>query len=188
MPKDYKGYNSKPKKTRRRKAESKKPLLWFSVVAIVILAAFVAYWYLPHDLHFSHKKSNVTPVIAAPKKSAEQTAAIQKPAINFEFYNILTKQTVTVPNPTLTTAPSPAATTNYIVQVASLKNAKVADSMRAKLALDGFNVQVRAVVNSSGNTWYRIQIGPFNNYNDASDTLNNLRKHHSDGMIKTIKP
>lgn len=189
MSKDYKGYNSKPKKSRRKRGSqqgSKKPLLWFTVIAVVVLVAFVGYWYLQNDYHPHSKKSKPTPA-AKPVAKAQPTAPPKKPSIKFEFYNILTKQTVSVPNPLPAAAPqTPQSTARYIVQVASLKDSNVADSFKAKLALDGFNVHVKPIVNSSGNTWYRVQIGPYNNYDDASDVLNTLRKDNFDGLVKKI--
>lgn len=182
MSKDYKGYNSKPKKA-RRKTNSKKPLLWFAVFAIVVLAAFAGYWYLKHDYH-PHKE--VLPAKKSVPVKAPAKMPPKKPSVNFEFYNILTKQTVSVPNPVVATPKAAQSTATYIVQVASLKDANVADSFKAKLALDGFNVQVKPIVNSSGNKWYRVQIGPYNTFDDAYDVLNNLRKNHFDGMVKKV--
>lgn len=185
MPKDYKAYNSRSKKS-GKKRHSRKPLLWFSVFAVLVLVIFVGYWYIQHDKKFKFNKPTIKPTVKPVVNNKPQQPAT--PKIKFEFYNILTKQTVAVPNPDVTpSTTTPANTAQYIVQVASLKNAKVADSFRAKLALNGFAGQVKPVVNKSGNTWYRVQIGPFNNYDDASDTLNNLRKAHFDGMIKNIK-
>ncbi len=96
------------------------------------------------------------------------------PPPDFDFYNLLPDQEVVVPeeelNPpaaahqpaTPPSKPASAPGRKYMLQVSSVRSAKEADAMKAKLAFLGLQAQVsRARI--KGVTWYRVRLGPFSN-------------------------
>lgn len=118
-------------------------------------------------------------------KNGDKPAA-DKP-VTFEFYTMLPKQAVVAPvsgnkttvatpppapiptatgNGTTTTA-KPAASTpatnagRYLLQAGSFRTRAEADQRRAQLLLSGQSVNVQDVKIASGETWYRVMVGPF---------------------------
>jgi cell division protein FtsN len=196
MAKDYKAYSSK-KKARKKVAgkstrgssktsqasKSKRVGLWLVVAVLLVLFGFVLYWLSQHH----DSKQKMKPVAVKKVVLVQPVQKLVLPKIKFEFYNMLTNAGAAPAQPDTVNVPqAKVAIANYIVQVASLKNPKDADSIKAKLVLDGFNVNITQTKNSSGTTWFRVQIGPFNNFDDAYDTQNRLRKNHFDGLIKKV--
>lgn len=110
--------------------------------------------------------------------------ASDKP-VTFEFYTMLPKQevvapvsgnktTVATPPPapiptanSATTTTKPAASTpaanagRYLLQAGSFRTRAEADQRRAQLLLSGQSVNVQDVKIASGETWYRVMVGPF---------------------------
>lgn len=56
--------------------------------------------------------------------------------------------------------PTQSAQPSYFVQVGSFRQMKDADGVKAKLILLGFDVTVKSVEHS-GQTWYRVLVGPY---------------------------
>jgi cell division protein FtsN len=190
MAKDYKAYSSKKPKKNKRKTSNKRGLLWLVVIVMVIIFIGGLYWLTKNRKpgEQSNALLNKVKTVIVNKPAATPTTPPEQ-KIKFDFYNILPKEQVNVNNTSNTSAPAKLQKVNtatYIVQIASLKNFSDADTLKAKLALNGFTAQVKAVVNSSGNTWYRVQIGPYSNFDDAFDAQNNLRKARFDGLIKKM--
>lgn len=111
--------------------------------------------------------------------------ASDKP-VTFEFYTMLPKQEVVAPvsgnkttvatpppapiptaNNTATTTTKPVASTpaanagRYLLQAGSFRTRAEADQRRAQLLLSGQSVNVQDVKIASGETWYRVMVGPF---------------------------
>ena len=65
---------------------------------------------------------------------------------------------------------------NLVIQVASLKDVEIADTMVAKLVKKGYSAY-RSVGKVPGKgTWYRVRIGPYTNENKVADVLERLKK------------
>lgn len=115
-------------------------------------------------------------------KNGEKPAS-DKP-VTFEFYTMLPKQEVVAPvsgNKTTVATPPPApiptanSTANakpvaatpaanagrYLLQAGSFRTRAEADQRRAQLLLSGQSVNVQDVKIASGETWYRVMVGPF---------------------------
>lgn len=112
-----------------------------------------------------------TPVSSAAKPAPEQQQrSVQEPS--FDFYNLLPDQEVVVPEEELSRSePRPPAEPSrapgsaqakrrYMLQVSSMRSAREADALKAKLAFLGMQAQVsRAQI--KGVTWYRVRLGPY---------------------------
>lgn len=122
------------------------------------------------------------PASQAPKKAKPiQKAELPKP--KFEFYTLLTKENQSTSSvktsaqvkearpSSVKSATSPVAkveeahaplkpTSKYLIQVASFRNMKDAERLKASLTLKGFDVSINE--NDQGsNHWYRVVIGPY---------------------------
>jgi cell division protein FtsN len=69
-------------------------------------------------------------------------------------------------------AASPGAS-GYLLQVGAFPNAADAETLKAKLALQGFVANVQSV-NISGQTYHRVRLGPFHSATDLESTKQRL--------------
>ncbi|MBL0731322.1 MAG: SPOR domain-containing protein [Desulfosarcina sp.] len=72
---------------------------------------------------------------------------------------------------------------NYTIQVASLKDSKIADKLVANLKKRGYPAyKLKAVVPDKG-TWFRIRIGSYKDKADARTIINRLKKDKFNVML-----
>ncbi|MGA0588515.1 SPOR domain-containing protein [Dyella sp. KRB-257] len=69
--------------------------------------------------------------------------------------------------------PTPAAGSGYLLQVGAFPNAADAESLKARLALQGFVANVQAV-NVGGQTYHRVRLGPFRSATELESTKQRL--------------
>ncbi|HEX7813786.1 SPOR domain-containing protein [Dyella sp.] len=108
---------------------------------------------------------------AAAAAQQQQAAAQQKPPANAP--NAVTENITAAP----ATPAQPAASGTgggYLLQVAALPSASEAESLKAKLALQGFVANV-ATVNVNGQTYNRVRLGPFKSATELEATQQRLR-------------
>lgn len=109
------------------------------------------------------------------------------PDRDYDFYTILPEMETVIPDETVSeraeqTAPSqiePGAV--YMLQAGSFRDAADADALKARLALQGFVADILTVT-INGETWHRVRIGPFDNY----DALEQARQRLESMDIETI--
>ncbi|MBF0220041.1 MAG: SPOR domain-containing protein [Gammaproteobacteria bacterium] len=98
---------------------------------------------------------------AAPVAAAA-TTAIEKKGIDFDFYHILPESEVIIPEEELRVPIGPGRQrSNYTLQVGAFRNPGDADSLVAELFLLGLEPRVESALNTKGETWHRVRIGPF---------------------------
>jgi cell division protein FtsN len=69
--------------------------------------------------------------------------------------------------------PQPAAGSGYLLQVGAFPNAADAETLKAKLALQGFVANVQSV-NIGGQTYNRVRLGPFRSATELESTKQRL--------------
>ncbi|MFT7564254.1 MAG: cell division protein FtsN [Bacteroidia bacterium] len=106
----------------------------------------------------------------------------------FDFFTVLPEMEVVVPDQELSRNAQPDndqsitdGDGSYILQIASFKNSKDAEQMKARLALLG-NVANIQVVTINGATWHRVRIGPIN----GARRTDELRRKLQDSGIETL--
>jgi cell division protein FtsN len=81
-------------------------------------------------------------------------------------------QNVTAAPPSAVAAPTPAAS-GYLLQVGAFPSASDAETLKAKLALQGFVANVQSV-NVGGQTYHRVRLGPFHSATDLESVKQRL--------------
>lgn len=101
-------------------------------------------------------------------ESAPRAVEVPPPQPRFDFYNMLPKMEVVVPDDELDQEPAPASRpgapakpATYLVQVGSFRRAADADRLKAQLALLGIEAQVATARISAQDTRYRVRSGPY---------------------------
>ena len=114
-------------------------------------------------------------------------AAPDEPANTYDFYSMLPKFEVVVPEkekdvrPDIRGVPETRRGT-YVLQAGSYKNFADADRVRAKLALQGIESKVQKV-SVDNDTWHRIRIGPISKLDELNRLRTNLRKADVDVLV-----
>lgn len=123
------------------------------------------------------KDSNAV-VAAEDKKSVEALPDTLPPNPTFDFYTILPKQTVSVPEQ----VSSVTATKQFMIQVASYQSNEQAKEMLARLKEMG----IAAVIDQVG-AWYRVDIGPVESVRKADVIRHELQAKGVNGsMIRQV--
>lgn len=108
----------------------------------------------------------------AAAQAQQQQAAAQKPAATNAPAAV--SETITAAPATATTpAPAVAGGSGYLLQVGAFPSAADAESLKAKLALQGFVANV-ASVNVNGQSYNRVRLGPFRSATELEATKQRL--------------
>lgn len=113
----------------------------------------------------------------------------------FDFYTILPEQEAFVPNineplstdlsstkaPKNEQAPSPKAT--FFLQTGSFREYSEAHKLKGELVLAGLNVKIQTVTLNNGETWHRVQVGPFQSERALAKAQNTLARINIDSMV-----
>lgn len=99
---------------------------------------------------------------AAAQQQATQAAANAPDAVS---QNITAAPAAAVPQPT--------GSSGYLLQVGAFPNAADAETLKAKLALQGFMANVQSV-NIGGQTYNRVRLGPFRSATELESTKQRL--------------
>lgn len=97
----------------------------------------------------------------SPVATPTPTQAAISPAPEFEFYDVLPSQEITVDvDPAEMPKPRSQSASQFLLQAGSFREADDADRRRAELLLLGLDPRVEETRGDSGR-WYRVVIGPF---------------------------
>ncbi len=114
-------------------------------------------------------------------------AGAEEPGKSYDFYDMLPKFEVVVPEkekdvrPDTKSVPETRRGT-YVLQAGSYKNFADADRVRAKLALQGIESKVQKV-SVDNDTWHRIRIGPISKLDELNRLRQVLRKADVDVLV-----
>lgn len=140
------------------------------------------------------------------EKTADSAGAVDKatgdaakPVTKFDFYTLLPEREVIVPNEREAikpadkpkTAPGQATPAepeeSLFLQVGSFRAAQEADRRRAQIILLGLEAKVESV-QANGDTWYRVQAGPFTSRDKLSKARNQLSAEGIESLLLKQKP
>lgn len=154
--------------------------LWFIAGAVVAVVFVVAFPEIRHA--FRHAETSAAKQAGELKErliqKTQKPASAKTSSSGFDFYRLLSHPTqILTPGESDEVKSPPTASVAvtqpgaYVLQVASLRNAKDAEALKARLALWGVEAQVQRV-DVQGETWHRVRIGPIKDL----QTLNALRE------------
>lgn len=138
----------------------------------------------PRAAAVSKKKSRMNETSAT---LADESGGTEAPAKSYDFYDMLPKFEVVVPEkdkdvkPDIRPVPETRRGT-YVLQAGSYKNPADADRVRAQLALQGVESKVQKV-SVDNDTWHRIRIGPISNLDELNHLRQVLRKADVDVLV-----
>ena len=122
-----------------------------------------------------------------PDAEAADSGAPEEPAKSYDFYSMLPKFEVVVPEKDKDVRPDTRGVPEtrrgtYVLQAGSYKNFADADRVRAQLALQGVESKVQKV-SVDNDTWHRIRIGPISKLDELNRLRILLRKADVDVLV-----
>ena len=111
------------------------------------------------------------------ESETKKTASLQKKKMP-------TQETVRVPKvKSLDSKKASQNNNKFTIQVASLKDSKIADKLVGRLKKGGYSAY-RSIGKIPGKgIWYRVRVGSFNSRSEADPTLNRLKKEKIDAIV-----
>jgi cell division protein FtsN len=107
----------------------------------------------------------------AREAAAAQLAAQQQQAAAAAQHPGVARESVTAAP--ASAVPTPTAGSGYLLQVGAFPDAADAESLKARLALQGFVANVQSV-NVGGQTYHRVRLGPFRSATELESTKQRL--------------
>jgi cell division protein FtsN len=119
--------------------------------------------------------------------STKPAPASQQAEQEFDFYEMLPKFEVVIPEDGGKVAPEAAAGPvqkpgAYYLQAGSFRNHADADRVRALIALQGVESKIQKVTIDK-DTWHRVRVGPITNLQRLEDTRSKLRQAQIDALV-----
>ena len=170
--------NRRKPQSRRKGNHRRIPLWMWLFVGILIglgLSAGVLFWGKDKNLPFPRPNLTAT-APAKPAPAPATPAPAEKPKPHYDFYALLQGKETQVSDRELAdkakseTTPAPEAPQpepapaptreRYLLQAGAFKDQRDADSIKAQIALAGFQARVETV-NVNGNTLHRVRLGPY---------------------------
>ena len=183
-----------------RKSSNGKPKVpgWLFLVTGFALGFFVA------------SLINLTPSaidIPMPERAGGHSSSeSSEPNPVFDFYTLLPESEVVLPEPEATPvvkpAPKPAVQSKtstpataqkskghnrYLLQAGSFRSEKDAERLRANLILSGLSPRISKVNVGGGETWHRVQIGPFDDQGSLDNARRILAEQKIDSLLLKLK-
>jgi cell division protein FtsN len=185
VPRDY--------KHRAQKKPPKKPLPgWLWLLTGLLLGGFIVglVWLKGQSAEGGGEWVGARPD-RPPQGKAEPARRVEvppPPKPRFDFYNLLPKMEVVVPEDELDQEPAgvagapPAEPATYLLQVGSFRRSGDAESLKAQLALLGFEARVVSARIGAQDTRFRVRSGPFH----GKDALNKARSRLAENGYKGL--
>lgn len=119
--------------------------------------------------------------------ASKPTPASQEPAAEFDFYEMLPKFEVVIPEKDGTTPRAGTGATvqkpgAYVLQAGSFRKLADADRVRALIALQGVESKIQKVTVDT-DTWHRVRIGPITNLQKLEETRSKLRQSQIEALV-----
>src|SRR5690606_20379443 len=121
-------------------------------------------------------------------RPAEPAPTLQDPEPQFEFYEMLPKFEVVVPErdgrvPRESAGGNPVRRPGaYVLQAGSFRNSADADRVRALIALQGVESTIQRVTIDQ-DTWHRVRVGPITNLQKLEETRSKLRQAQIEALV-----
>lgn len=164
-------------------------VLWFIAGIVVAVILIVAFPGIKHALH--HAERSTLEHAGALKNKLGKTrpgTAASSSGPHFDFYQLLKHPTQILTSGESREVETPPANQpvaqagSYILQVASFRDAKAANALKAQLALWGIQARVQAV-NIQNETWHRVNIGPLSDLGKLNAVRSQLAKHRLHALV-----
>lgn len=144
-------------------------------------------------------KPVATPV-AATAAAKPATEPAKPDATKYDFYTLLPKQAVEIPNREISRSGVEAAAKgseaeqapdkqpeSYLIQVGSFRSQPDADKLRSQVDELGLHATVQSMPGSNGVTWYRVRLGPYTDAREMEKIQKRLQDKGIEPLVMKVK-
>lgn len=183
MPQDYKKSPTRSQKKQPAKQGSSLPTFIFGMVFGALLMHFAPALLNSSDSLDSSTELSVSSVSTAVEEVAE-TVKAEASEVKFDFYTLLKKTEIIVPNSESaeTGDIEPQENYSYLLQAGSFKNISDAEALRVKLLLLNLTATVETV-GASADPWHRVLVGPFTDTSSMAYARAKLAENAIDSLL-----
>ena len=148
------------------------------------------------DDGFYRPRANPDATPAQATSAGDEDAALPPAASSdpdYDFYTLLPESEQLVPESSVPTqAPAeppktddakPQDTTRFFLQAGSFRKRTDADRVRAQILLLGLDVKLEDAKLGDGETWYRVQVGPFQDRSSVTEAQKTLAGNGYDNLL-----
>ena len=181
--------NRRKNRRTQKKQQQGSILPFITGLCVGLFVAFVIYLKSPASNTTTNESSDAIGIPASETTQTEGTNSDEKP--KFDFYTILPEREVKVPEWEPPKEKTPTGleikTGAYVFQVGSFQNHGDADSVKAKLAMLGFPVEIQRVVINGQKVWFRVRVGPYKDASKLNGVRQRLSSNNMDYILLRIK-
>jgi cell division protein FtsN len=192
---DFARNSSHHKRQQQQKKKSKTAApKWLFLIALLLLLGL---GFALHKLTSVKPTANITTdttAETAPPTTTSTPAAseqeMQPFKDDYDFYNMLPASEVTVPsvnNSANRNTEGAITKYSYLLQAGSFRSSADADKLRAKLLLQGLDVETNKITNANGSIWHRVMVGPFNSRSKLNKAQDILAAANTDSLVVKVK-
>lgn len=121
---------------------------------------------------------------AEPAPDASGDSAREQP--KFKFYDMLPESEVVPPTVEEYTPSPDSQDFRYLVQAGSFRGEQDAERQRAQIAFQGLQAKVARADTEEGNTWYRVNVGPFDSRSQMNSAVDKLVSINIQPLVRKI--
>jgi cell division protein FtsN len=157
-------------------------------LAIGLTVAMAVYLYDRRPAARMAQQSQAPMTNEQPAPSAPPSPASQQTEPQFDFYEMLPKYEVVIPEEGAKVAREAASGRaiqkpgSYWLQAGSFRNHADADRVRALIALQGVESKIQKVTIDQ-DTWHRVRVGPISDLQKLEETRSKLRQAQIDALV-----
>ncbi len=167
--------NSRTGRTQKKPAAS--PIRW--LIAGLILGvgiAMLVYFQLAGDkipeVNLPGQQKAKT------KKPEREFPAVEAPSENeYEFWEMLKYKQIEVPKSDNQIQSSDRPARKYVMQCGSFKKQQMAETLKAKIAMAGFESNIHKTDEKDGFSWHRVVLGPYTSKRKAEANRHRLTEN-----------
>lgn len=181
-----KDYARKPRSSSRSKRYEPRVPAWVWLFTGSVLGAFIVF--LVNLSKVEDAPESRLPFItdAPAKQVAPQKPAVEKPESPFSFPELLRDAEIKVPEGESGSANTAAKAPDYeySLQVASFKDLRDAEQMRAELILLNMEAKIEQATVRENETWHRVVVGPFTSRSKLSKARSTLISNNYSAQVR----
>ena len=169
------GKKSKNSRNNSKGRSAASPLKWLATGLVLgVGVALLVYFQLAGD---KIPKVNLSKQKTTKTKNTKEFPAVEAPTEKeYEFWEMLKYKQIEVPHsdqPETTSQP----TRRYVMQCGSFKQLQMAEALKAKIGMAGFESNIHITDEKDGFSWHRVVLGPYTSKRKAEANRHRLTEN-----------
>jgi len=181
MARDYAKKTKKRNSTSRfdKKKKHNSIPVWTWIIA-GLLVAVISTVLVVLNLNSSEPQTKTVEIKAAPSAKSRYQAvpADADSDESLDFHHLLENKVVEVPKQIQHKSSKQQTKKRYIMQCGSFRKVSSAESLKARIAMNGFTANITASIEKSGSKWFRVALGPYESKRMAESERHQLERNN----------